>query len=325
MKIVVLDSAILDPGDLDWTPLAAQGKLELHGASSATEVEKRIANADIILSNKAELRKRHIPLLDKCKIIGVLATGYNNVDIEAFARAAIPVCNVPAYGVDDVAQHALALLLELCRQCSAHAQSVHNGEWARRGEWCYWLETPICLSGLTMGIIGFGNIGRRMGEYAHALGMNVLAHSRSRNFRPGYAAFAYAGLEEVLARADVISLHCPLNRDSEKLINIQSLKTMKKGAILLNTARGGLVDEAAIAEALKSGHLRGYGTDVLAKEPPDADNPLFSAPHVLITPHNAWATKKARQKIIEISAENVRAWFEGQPQNVVNAKDLVQK
>ena len=318
MKIVILDGAILNPGDVDWGPIEALGEVTVYDETAKEQLPERAKGADVLLANKTCLRRDDLPILDSVRMVGVLATGYNTVDVEAFAERNIPVCNVVAYGVDDVAQHAMALLLELCRHTSQHTESVKAGDWERAEQWCYWKYTPLCLEGLTMGIVGFGSIGRRVGELAHAFGMSVLAHCRTPKNPPSYSPFAFASLDQLLAGSDVISLHCPLTPQTRNLINAKSLAKMRKGAILLNTARGPLVDEAAAAEALKSGQLRGLGTDVLSKEPPSRDNPLLSAPNTLITPHIAWATVKARQNIIDLTAENIRRWQEGTPVNVVN-------
>ncbi|MDO5484250.1 MAG: D-2-hydroxyacid dehydrogenase [Desulfovibrionaceae bacterium] len=318
MKIVVLDGAILNPGDVSWAPLEALGELEVHDTTAPEELAERARGADILLTNKTCLRRADMPLFDDVRMVGVLATGYNVVDIDAFAERGIPVCNVVAYGVDDVAQHAIALLLELCRRTSEHTQSVRQGDWTRSGQWCYWNHTPICLEGLTIGIIGFGSIGRRVGELANAFGLSVLANCRTPKNPPSYSPFAFVSLEQLLSASDIVALHCPLTSQTERLINEKTLAKMKTGAILLNTARGQLVDEAAVATALASGQLRGFGTDVLAEEPPTAENPLLTAPNTLITPHMSWATVRARQNIINLTAENIRRWQDGHPVNVVN-------
>lgn len=315
MKIVALDGIPLNPGDVSWAPIEKMGELVVFDDTRPRELEKRVQGADIILTNKVPLRKKDLPLLSDCKMIGVLATGVNVVDVQDFTQNGITVCNVPGYGVEDVAEHALALLLELARNTTIHSQGVKEGDWERSG-WCYWHKAPLALAGLTMGIIGFGAIGQTMGRYANALGMKVLAYAPHRKAKTDYP-FTYVELDELLANADVISLHCPLTPDNEKMINARALGKMKDGAILINTARGGLVDEEATAKALSSGKLGGLGTDVLGKEPPDAANPLLKAPNTLITPHMAWATKRARQKIIDIMAENISAFLSGKPQNTV--------
>lgn len=318
MKIAVLDGAVLNPGDVNWGPIKTLGEMTVYDETHGEQLGQRARGMDVLLVNKTRLRREDLDKLDGVRLVGVLATGYNTVDIEALAERKIPVCNVVAYGVDDVAQHAMALLLELCRHTSLHTQSVKDGEWEKAKQWCYWKRTPLCLRGLTMGVIGFGSIGRRVGELAHAFGMSVLAQCRTPKNPPSYTPFAFAGLDDVLACSDVISLHCPLTPETRGLINARTLAKMRHGAILLNTARGPLVDEAAAAEALKSGQLRGLGTDVLSQEPPAPGNPLLSAPNTLITPHIAWATTAARQNIIDLMAENIRRWQEGSPINVVN-------
>lgn len=313
MKIVVLDSYPLDTGDLSWDELKKQGELILHKAAASDEIESLVQDADIVLTNKVELGAREIPFLKKCRLVGVLATGANILDLSALAKAGIAVVNVPAYGVEDVAQQALALLMELARRTAMHSDSVKSGNWK---VWSYWLMPPLCLTGLTLGIVGFGAIGRMMGRYGNALGMKVLAWSRSRKATADYP-FLYSDLGELLAVSDVISLHCPLSPETEKLINAKSIATMRTGAIIINTARGGLVDEQAAAAALWSGKLGGFGTDVLAVEPPEAGNPLLSAPNTLITPHMAWATRKARQNIVDIMAANISSFLAGKPQNLL--------
>ncbi|MBO4312913.1 MAG: D-2-hydroxyacid dehydrogenase [Desulfovibrio sp.] len=318
MKIAILDGAVLNPGDVDWTPVTTLGETVIHADTSPAQLAEHAAGADVVLTNKTPLRRADMDKLPQARMVGVLATGYNVVDIDALAERGIPVCNVVAYGVSDVAQHAMALLLELCRRTSLHTESVRQGEWQACGSWCYWKVPPVCLEGLTMGLVGFGSIGRRMGELAHAFGMNVLACCRTPKDPPAYGPFAFAALPRLLEASDVVSLHCPLTDETRHCINAESLSSMRRGAILLNTARGDLVDEAAAAEALRSGRLGGLGTDVLSSEPPAADNPLLTTPNTLITPHIAWATARARQNIIDLTAENIRRWQAGAPINVVN-------
>lgn len=318
MKIVVLDGGILNPGDVDWGPISALGELVIHDETAPGELAERARGAEVLLTNKTELRRDDMAAFSTTRLVGLLATGYNNVDIDAFAERGIPVCNVPAYGTDDVAQHVMALLLELCHHTQEHTESVRDGDWERARRWCYWQRTPICLTGMTMGVVGFGSIGRRVGRLAHAFGMKVLATARTPRNPPAWSPFAFAPLERVLAESDVITLHCPLTPETYRIINAERLKLIQPGTLLLNTARGNLVDEAAVANALRSGRLGGLGTDVLSEEPPRADNPLLSAPNTLITPHMAWATVRARQNIINLTAENIRRWMEGAPVNVVN-------
>lgn len=319
MKIVILDGAVLNPGDVNWAPIEALGEVVVYPETEKEQLPERTKGADVLLVNKTKLRRDDLEQMEGIGMVGVLATGYNTVEIDAFAERNIPVCNVVAYGVDDVAQHAFALLLEICRNTRMHDESVKAGEWGKSEQWCFWKRAPLCLTGLTMGIVGFGSIGRRMGELANAFGMPVLAHSRSAKDAPTYAPFAFASLDELAANSDVITLHCPLTPETRGMINADFIARMKPGGIVLNTARGPLIDEAAAAEALKSGHLRGLGTDVLSKEPPKADNALLTAPNTLITPHIAWATVRARQNIINLAAANIRAWKDGKPTNVVNA------
>lgn len=316
MRIVVLDGEVLNPGDASWDDLRKLGELEVYPDTRPCEFAGRAEGADVILVNKVRIMPGELAALGACKLIGVLATGTNNLDLPAIKAAGISVCNVPGYGVADVAQHALALLLEICNNVGQEAASVRAGEWQRRGQWCYWQKTPICLSGRTMGIIGFGAIGQAMARLANALGMDVLAASRSRK-ATAPLAFTFASISDIFANSDVISLHCPLTPETDKIVNAENIARMKRGSIIINTARGGLADEAAVAAALKSGQLAGYGADVLSAEPPEASNPLLSAPNTFITPHIAWATQSARQRIIDIMAENIRSFQAGAMQNRV--------
>ncbi len=317
MKIVVLDGETLNPGDVAWEALARLGELTVYPDTDPADFAERVMDADVVLVNKVKIMAPDLAMLSACKLIGVLVTGTNNLDLQAIREAGVSVCNVPGYGVADVAQHALALLLEICNNVGQEAQSVRQGEWQRRGQWCYWQKTPICLSGLTMGIIGFGAIGQATGRLANALGMEVLAASRTKKASTAAQAYTFASTDDIFARADVISLHCPLTPETDKIINDKNMAAMKRGVIVINTARGGLVDEEAVAAALKSGQLGGYGADVLSIEPPAATNPLLSAPNAFITPHMAWATKSARQRIIDIMAENIRSFAAGDLKNSV--------
>ncbi|MDR3320548.1 MAG: D-2-hydroxyacid dehydrogenase [Desulfovibrio sp.] len=318
MKIVVFDGEILNPGDVDWGPVSDIGELSVYDETPPCKTVERAKDADVLLTNKSPLQRKDIDKLENVKLVCLLATGYNIVDVGAFAEKGVPVCNVVGYGVDDVAQHNMAMLLELCRHVSEHTESVKAGEWKKIKRWCYWKHTPLCLKGLTMGVIGFGSIGRRVGELAHAFGMSVLANCPHPKNPPDYSPFNFTSLDHLLTSSDVISLHCPLTPQTQKIINAKSLAKIRKGAILLNTARGQLINETDVAKALKSGQLRGLGTDVLSTEPPAATNPLLKAPNVVITPHIAWATVRARQNIITLTAENIRRWRQGTPVNVVN-------
>ena len=318
MNITILDGGVLNPGDVDWSPLARLGQLRVFADTQGRDLAERCAGQDVLLINKTPIGRQELEAIRDVRMVGVLATGYNNIDVDALAEKNIPVCNVKAYGVEDVAQHAIALLLELCRQTSLHSASVKSGEWNRLDTWCYWKKTPVCLAGKTMGIVGYGAIGQAVARIAHALGMSVLAASRSPKPAPDFQPFAFAAPAEIWAESDVISLHCPLTPETKHIVNAYTIAAMRQGAILLNTARGPLVDEQAAAQALHSGQLGGLGTDVLAVEPPERDNPLLSAPNTLITPHIAWATARARQRIIDLMAENISNWLKGQPCNAVN-------
>ncbi|MEG2172046.1 MAG: D-2-hydroxyacid dehydrogenase [Desulfovibrionaceae bacterium] len=318
MNIVILDGHALNPGDNPWTALEGLGTVSLYDRTPIEAIIERARDAEIVITNKVPLTAHSIAALPKLRYIGVTATGYNVVDIQAAAARHIPVCNVVAYGVNAVAQHVMALLLELCRRTSLHDASVRAGDWAKAPDWCYWKSPQIELTDKIMGIVGFGNIGSKVAELAHSFGMKILAYNRSPKIPPSYTPFSFVNQDTLFAKADVISLHCPLTDSNAGMINTHSLMDMKPGAILLNTARGQLLDESAVAEALHSGHLGGFGTDVLAQEPPDPSNPLLQAPRSLITPHISWATLNARSNIIRLTAENIRAWQAGTPTNVVN-------
>ncbi|MBQ7608062.1 MAG: D-2-hydroxyacid dehydrogenase [Desulfovibrionaceae bacterium] len=316
MNIVVLDGAVLNPGDISWAPLEAIGTLCVYPETQPEAIVERCLHADVVLVNKVRLDGHLVDALSHVRFIGLLATGYDNVDTKAFAQKNIPVTNVVAYGVPDVAEHAMTLLLELCHNTTLHSESVKRGKWA--GTWCYWEKSPRCLSGSTMGIIGFGRIGRRVGELAHAFGMRVLTEKRKNADVPAYSPFAFVSRDELFASSDVLSLHCPLTEETRGLINAETIQRMKDGVLIINTARGPLIDEEACAAALQSGKIGGLGTDVLAVEPPKPDNPLLCAPNTLITPHMAWATTQARQRIIDRTRDNIVHWFAGNPTCVVN-------
>lgn len=316
MKIVVLDGHTLNPGDLSWDGLKALGECTFYDRTPPAEVVARMAGAEIAVTNKAVMDRQTILALPKLKFIAVTATGYNIVDIAAARERNIPVSNVPLYGTRSVAQHTFALLLELTQHAGHHAQTVREGRWARSLDWCYWDHPLVELDGLTLGIIGFGRIGQATAEIARAFGMNVLAASRSpKSPRDGVV---FADVETVFRASDVLSLHCPLTPETKHLVNRERLALMKPSAFLLNTSRGPLVDEAALAEALNTGRIAGAAVDVLSVEPPSADNPLLGAKNCLITPHIAWATKAARARLMQTTVDNVRAFLAGQPQNVVN-------
>ena len=320
MNIVVLDGFTLNPGDLDWSPLERLGNVQVYDRTGDDErsIAQRASGAEIVLTNKTPLAASVIEQLPELRYIGVLATGFNVIDGEAAASRGIPVTNIPTYGTDSVAQMVFAHLLNLCHHVVEHSQDVRGGGWAGRPDFCYWLRPQIELAGKTMGVIGFGRIGRRVGEVAHAFGMRVVAHDVHHGADPGWPDFAWREVDELLAESDVVSLHCPLTPENAGLIDSAKLARMKPSAFLLNMSRGPLVVDADLADALRSGVIAGAGIDVLEQEPPAADNPLYAAPNITITPHISWATREARSRLMATAAENVRAFLDGRPQNVVN-------
>ena len=319
MNIVILDGHTENPGDLSWAAFEAMGSLTVYDRTprEPEEIIRRIGQAEIVYTNKTPLTAE---IFDRCpsiRFVGVLATGYNVVDVAAARSHGIPVSNIPAYGTEAVAQAAMALLLEICNQVGSHSRAVHEGRWSACPDFCFW-DTPLMeLAGKTLGIVGFGRIGQAMGRLGRAFGMEVLA-AGSRPTEEGRALAQYVTLDELLARSDVISLHCPLFPETERMINRHTLAQMKDGVILLNTGRGQLICEDALAEALRSGKVRAAGLDVLSQEPPAADNPLLAAPNCFITPHIAWAPKETRQRLMDIAADNLRAFLAGSPIHVVN-------
>ena len=318
MKIVILDARALNPGDLSYDCINQFGDVTLYERTE-TEAEtiQRIGDSEIILVNKVPITETVLAACPNIKLICVQATGYNIVDCEACARRGIPVTNVPAYGTAAVAQFTMALILELCHRVGLHNHSVHQGDWIKSTNFCYWLTPQMELAGKTLGIIGFGRIGRAVGQLAKAFGMNVIAYSRSE-CEEGRQIGEYVDLDTLFARSDIISLHCPQFAETEKIINAESIAKMKDGAMLINTARGGLLDEEAVAEALKSGKLRGAAVDVVSQEPMKAENPLLTTRKCITTPHIAWAPVESRQRLLDCVVENIRGFLNGQPQNVVN-------
>ncbi|MFC5448927.1 D-2-hydroxyacid dehydrogenase [Paenibacillus aestuarii] len=325
MQIVVLDGYTLNPGDLSWAELEQLGRVTVYDRTPAEQIRERIEEADIVLTNKTPLSRETLSGLPRLRYIGVLATGYNVVDVHAAADLGIAVTNVPTYGTDSVGQFVFALLLELCHRVGMHSESVRSGGWASSPDFCYTLSPQMALAGKTMGIVGYGRIGQQVGRLAQAFGMRVLVAGRTSLARPGGAA---AGSEEaqaervplaqLLAESDVVSLHCPLTPETERLINHERLALMKRGAFLINTARGGLLQERDVAAALHEGRLGGAALDVLSVEPPGDDNPLLQAKNCIITPHIAWATHEARSKLMCIAVGNVAAFLQGNPTNMVN-------
>lgn len=318
MKIVILDGFALNPGDLDWSPLSRFGEVTVYERTgSEEEAIQRIGKAQIVLTNKVPITAAIMDACPSVKLICEQATGYNNIDIAAAAKRGITVCNVPSYSTDSVAQLTFALLLEICHNVGLHNQQVHNGAWCDSPDFCFWSSPLTELSGKTLGIVGLGSIGQAVARIGKAFGMRILAFSRTQ--RPECADLAeYVSLDQLLAQSDVVSLHCPLFPETAGMINETSIGKMKDGAILLNTSRGGLVNEAALAGALCSGKLRAAAVDVVSSEPMTRDNPLLTAPNCYITPHIAWAPLEARIRLMNTLEENIRAWLNGAPQNVVN-------
>lgn len=318
MKIVILDGRALNPGDLSYDCIRQFGEVTLYQRTE-TEAEtiERIGDSEIVLVNKVPITEAVLAACPGIRLICVQATGYNIVDCDACARRGIPVTNVPAYGTAAVAQFTMALILELCHRIGLHDESVHRGDWVKSDNFCYWLTPQTELAGKTLGILGFGRIGREVGKLAKAFGMQVIACNRSQ-CEEGRQIGEYVDMDTLLARSDILSLHCPQTPGTEKIINARSLARMKDGAMLINTARGGLLDENAVAEALRSGKLRGAAVDVVSKEPMAPDNPLLSAPGCIITPHIAWAPVESRQRLLDCVVENIRCFLNGTPQNVVN-------
>ena len=318
MKIVVLDGYTLNPGDLNWDFLSQYGEVTVYDRTPDDLIIDRIGDAQIVLVNKTPITEQALAACPSVKQICVLATGYNQIDCDAAARRQIPVCNVPAYGTNAVAQFTIALLLELCHQVGHHSQAVGQGDWCKADDFCFWNTPQMELFGKTIGIIGFGRIGQAVGKIATALGMNVLAYNRSRT-PEGAAIGAYTDLDTLLTQSDIISLHCPLTAENTGMINKETISKMKNGALLLNTARGGLLDEEAVADALKSGKLRGLAADVVSQEPITTDNPLLTAPNCILTPHMAWAPLESRQRIMDCTDKNIQGYLTG---NLINAVNL---
>jgi glycerate dehydrogenase len=317
MKMVVLDGNTLNPGDLDWSGLEELGECRVYPATPPGEVVDRASGAQIAIINKVVFDRATLERLPALRYIGVTATGYNVVDVVAAREREIVVTNVPTYGTASVAQTAFALLLELTQHAGEHSRAVRSGKWSRCADFCFWDFPLVELEGLTLGLVGLGRIGRKVAEVGRAFGMRVAAFDAVAGI-PAGSGIEAVSMDELFRTADVISLHCPLTPDTERLVNRQRLATVKKSAFLINTARGGLVDEAALAEALNAGWLAGAGLDVLGREPPPPDNPLLAARNCVITPHIAWATLAARRRLMEITVENVRAFLKGEPRNVVS-------
>lgn len=316
MKIVILDAYAANPGDLSWDEFAALGELTVYDRTAQEDAAARIGDAEVVFINKVRLTDEIFAACPNLKLVSILATGYNVVDLAAAKRRGITVCNVPGYSTRAVVQMTFALLLEICQQVGLHSGAVHTGRWQTCPDFCFWDRPLIELDGKTMGIVGYGAIGSAVGTVAQALGMKLLVTARHEKPVPEGARFV--SLPELLAQSDVVSLHCPQTAENARMIDAGALAQMKDGAILLNTARGGLLDEQAVADALRSGKLLAAGMDVVSAEPIRADNPLLTAPNCFLTPHIAWAPLETRRRLQAISAENLRAFLAGKPQNVVN-------
>lgn len=317
MKIVILDGYTENPGDLSWEGFEALGEVIVYDRTPAELAAERIGDAQAVITNKTPITAE---ILEKCpqvRYIGVLATGYNVVDVDAAAKRNIPVCNIPTYGTTAVAQMVFALLLEICHHVGAHSAAVKNGDWTNNEDWCFWNYPLIELAGKTMGIIGFGRIGKAAGRLAKAFGMKVVAFDGHED-EEGKAIAEYVSLDELYAQSDVISLHCPLFPSTQGMINRESIAKMKDGVILINTSRGPLIVEVDLAEALRSKKVYAAGCDVVFTEPICADNPLLGCYNSILTPHIAWAPKESRKRLMDIAVDNLKCFMEGNVKNAVN-------
>ena len=316
MKIIVLDGTPLNPGDLNWDALQQLGEVTVHQRTTPDQIAQRIAGAQAVLTNKVKLTAEHFAGAPDLKYVGEMATGFDNVDVKAARENDVVVCNVPSYSANFTAQTAIALLLELCHHVALHADAVANGEWAASPDFSFWQKPLIDLEGKTLVILGMGTIGRRVAKIGEALGMRVIAaQSPGRDYD---ADSMHVPLAEALPQADVVSLHCPLKPETRGLVGAEFLRQMKPSALLINTARGAVINEAALAAALKDGVIAGFAGDVLSAEPPTGGNPLIGATNALVTPHIGWASPEARKRCLETCVENLRAYTNGKPQNVVS-------
>lgn len=317
MKIVILDGYTENPGDLSWEGFEALGELAVYDRTPADKIVERIGDAEAVVINKTPLTAATFAACPSIRYVGVLATGYNVVDVDAAKERGIPVCNIPTYGTTAVAQYVFALLLEICHHVAHHSQTVFEGKWTANIEWCYWDFPLMELAGKTMGIIGFGRIGQNTAQIARAFGMKVLACDEHPN-DAGRALGDYVALDELLAQSDVISLHCPLFPSTEGMINKQSIAKMKRGVILVNTSRGPLVAEQDMLDALRDGQVGWFAADVVSSEPIQAGNPLLQAPNCILTPHMAWAPRESRQRLMDIAVDNLAQFQKGTVVNAVN-------
>ena len=318
MQIVVLDGYTLNPGDNPWDVIKALGATIVYDRTPADQIVERAADAEIVLTNKVPISAETLAELPKLRFISVLATGYNVVDVAAASGLGIPVSNVPVYGTDAVAQHVLAVLLTHCHQPTLHDQAIRAGQWAETGDFCFWNSPLIELANKTLGIVGFGRIGRRVGELGHAFGMEVLAYDVVQSNPPDYQPFSWKTIQEIFAKSDVVSLHCPQTDENAGMVNRNLIAQMKPTAFLINAARGGLVNEHDLAKALNDAKIAGAALDVLSSEPVSQDNPLLTADNCLLTPHIAWAAFEARKRLMSVTADNIAAFIKGHPINVVN-------
>lgn len=321
MKIVILDGYTENPGDLSWEGLEKLGDLAVYDRTSLTDVQEvigRVGDAEIVFTNKTPIPREVFETCTNIRYVGVLATGYNVVDVDAAKEKNIPVCNIPTYGTAAVGQFAIALLLEICHHVGHHDKAVHEGRWESNPDWCFWDYPLIELDGKVMGIIGYGRIGQATGRIAQALGMKVLAYDAYRNPALESETCQYADLDEVLAQSDVIALHCPLFPETEGIINRENIAKMKDGVIILNNSRGPLIVEKDLAEALDSGKVAAAGLDVVSTEPIKGNNPLLKAKNCILTPHISWAPKESRQRLMDIAVDNLEMFLKGEVQNAVN-------
>lgn len=317
MKIVVLDGHTTNPGDLNWDDFNEFGEVTVYDRTPPELVVERIGDAEIAISNKTPMPREHFEACKSLKYLGVIATGYNIIDVVAAKEMGITVTNIPTYSTSAVAQFTMALLLEVCHQVGAHSESVKAGDWANCKDFCYWKSPLMELAGKTLGVIGFGRIGQEVAKLAKAFGMNVIAYGPRYKSEPG-ASVPSVSLDELYARSDVISLNCPLTDETKGIINKDSIAKMKDGVIILNSSRGALIVEQDLRDALDSGKVAHAAVDVLSVEPPSAGNPLIGAKNCIITPHIAWAPIETRKRLLKLAVENIRAFLEGNPQNVVS-------
>lgn len=316
-KIVVLDGGTLNPGDLSWENLEALGDCEIYARTPAELTVERAKDADIVLTNKVVIDRAVLDQLPDLKYIGVLATGYNIVDVEAARERGIPVCNVPTYGTSSVSQMVFAHLLNLCQHVAYHAETVSAGRWANSDDWCYWDFPMVELAGLTFGVVGYGRIGRASAALAKAFGMKVIAYDAFVQ-DSGDPEIEMVDLDTLFAESDAITLHTPLTPETEKMVNAERLAQMKSTAFIINTSRGPVIDNKDLADALNAGVIAGAGIDVVENEPPDPNNPLFTAKNCYVTPHISWATRAARGRLMQTAVDGVAAFLAGAPINVVN-------